>query len=243
MASFQKSANAAEIDRLALALAKEPGSKAFIPLAEEYGKAGMWQEAAAVLEDGLKAYPNFITAMVALGRTYDQLSQPVKAKAMLEEAVRLSPENLRAHRTLAKIYSAEGAKDAALRSCGVILAVNPHDQEALSVRAAMGTLERRTVAAPGPLSCSVSDAEALVSGSASDEPPCDMTGPAATLPSKMPPRAVRGLVPTPMPTEVTPASPATTAPSIRHDMRVRRLKQWLAAIQSRRRSSGPVPSV
>lgn len=131
--------NAAEIDRLALALAKEPGSKAFIPLAEEYGKAGMWQEAAAVLEDGLKAYPNFITAMVALGRVYDQLNQPIKAKALLEEAVKLSPENIRAHRTLAKIYAAEGTADSALRSCQVILSANPLDEEALLLRAALGT--------------------------------------------------------------------------------------------------------
>ncbi len=133
-----KAGNAAEIDRLALILAKEPGSKAFIPLAEEYGKASMWVEAAAVLEDGLKTYPSFITAMVALGRAYDQTNQPVKAKAILEEAVKLSPENLRAHRTLAKIYVAQGAKDAALRSCNVILAVNPQDQEALSLRATLG---------------------------------------------------------------------------------------------------------
>ena len=137
-ADSNKAGNAVEIDRLALALAKEPGSKAFLPLAEEYGKAGMWEEAAAVLEDGLKTYPSFITAMVALGRTYDQMNQPVKAKAILEEAVKLSPENLRAHRTLAKIYVAEGAKDAALRSCNVIIAVNPQDQEALSLRATLG---------------------------------------------------------------------------------------------------------
>lgn len=137
MAGAQKISNAAEIDRLALMLAREPGSKAFIPLAEEYGKAGMWQEAAVVLEDGLRAYPNFIIAMVALGRTYEQLNQPVKAKAILEEAVKLSPENLRAHRTLARIYVAEGAKEAAVRSCRVILAVNPNDEEALSLQAAL----------------------------------------------------------------------------------------------------------
>ena len=61
--SSKKTGNAAEIDRLALAFAKEPGSKVFIPLAEEYGKAGMWEEAAAVLEDGLKTYPGFIAAL------------------------------------------------------------------------------------------------------------------------------------------------------------------------------------
>lgn len=128
-----KPANAAEIDRLALEVATEPGSKAFMPLAEEYGKAGMWGEAAGVLEDGLKAYPQFITAMVALGRAYDQMNQQVKAVAVLEEAVKLSPENLRAHRTLAKIYVAQGAKAAALQSCQAILAVNRQDQEALAL--------------------------------------------------------------------------------------------------------------
>lgn len=135
--SFKKTDNAAEIDRLALALAKEPGSKVFIPLAEEYGKAGRWEEAVAVLEDGLKTYPGFITAMVALGRAYEQVNQPVKAKAILEEAIKVSPDNLRAHRTLAKLYAAQGAKDAAIRSCNVILAVNSQDQEALALRASL----------------------------------------------------------------------------------------------------------
>lgn len=135
--SSKKTGNAAEIDRLALAFAKEPGSKLFIPLAEEYGKAGMWEEAAAVLEDGLRTYPGFITAMVALGRAYDQMNQPVKALAILEEAIKTSPDNLRAHRTLAKLYAAQGAKEAAVRSCNVILSINPHDQEVLSLRAGL----------------------------------------------------------------------------------------------------------
>jgi len=133
----KKVGNAAEIDRLALVFAKDPGSKVFIPLAEEYGKAGMWEEAVAVLEDGLKTYPGFITAMVALGRAYEQMNQPVKAKAILEEAIKVSPDNLRAHRILAKLYTAQGAKESAIRSCNVILSINPHDQEALSLCAGL----------------------------------------------------------------------------------------------------------
>jgi tetratricopeptide (TPR) repeat protein len=143
-----RAGNAAEIDRLALAVAMDPGSKAFIPLAEEYGKAGMWDEAAAVLEDGLKVSPNFIVAMVALGRAYEQLNQPAKAITMLEEAIKLSPENFRAHRILAKIYMSQGVKEAGLRSCGVILAANPRDAEVLSLRA---TLEALAVPAPTEL--------------------------------------------------------------------------------------------
>lgn len=130
--------NSVELDRLATQLAKDPHSKAFMPLAEEYGKAGMWQEAAAVLEDGLKLYPGFITAMVALGRAYDQLGQFTKAKAILEESVKLSPENLRAHRTLIKIYQSQGLNDSALQSCAVILAANPRDEEARSIQSALG---------------------------------------------------------------------------------------------------------
>ena len=134
----QAAESAMEIDRLATQLAKDPHSKVFMPLAEEYGKVGMWQEAAAVLEDGLKLYPGFITAMVALGRAYDQMGQATKAKAILEESVKVSPENLRAHRTLIKIYQSQGSRESALQSCAVILEVNPRDEEALSVQAALG---------------------------------------------------------------------------------------------------------
>ena len=129
---------AAEIDRLATALAKDPRSKSFMPLAESYMKADMWQEAAGVLEDGLTVYPGFVTAMAALGRAYEQLGQPAKAKAILEEVVAQSPDNLRAHRILARIFSSEGQVDPALKSCAAILAVNPYDEEALTIRQAVG---------------------------------------------------------------------------------------------------------
>jgi len=139
MAQNQHAAESAlEIDRLATQLAKDPHSKVFMPLAEEYGKVGMWQEAAGVLEDGLKLYPGFITAMVALGRAYDHMGQATKARAILEESVKVSPENLRAHRTLIKIYTSQGQNESALQSCAVILAVNPRDEEALSVQSALG---------------------------------------------------------------------------------------------------------
>lgn len=136
--SHNAAETAMEIDRLATQLAKDPQSKVFMPLAEEYGKAGMWQEAAGVLEDGLKYYPGFITAMVALGRAYDQMEQQAKAQAILEESIKLSPENLRAHRTLIKIYTSQGQNDLALQSCAVILTVNPRDEEALSVQSSFG---------------------------------------------------------------------------------------------------------
>jgi tetratricopeptide (TPR) repeat protein len=227
-----KGGNAAEIDRLALALAKEPGSKVFIPLAEEYGKAGMWQEAAAVLEDGLKTYPNFITAMVALGRVYDQLNQPIKAKALLEEAVKLSPENLRAHRTLAKIYVAEGATASALRSCQVILSVNAHDEEALSLRASLGTpppgaaapVTTKAVGQPSSLPGNRSAADASPLPAATQDP---MAGESADIE----PQSATKVVSTLTDSGSTPA--AKRAAAILH------LKRWLDSIRARRRDREP----
>lgn len=137
MSSRKPPANALEIDRLATQLAKDPQSKAFLPLAEEYCKVGMWEEAVSVVEDGLKYYPGFITAMVVLGRAYEQLNQPTKARAVLEGAIKLSPENLRAHRILMKIYAAQGLSDEASKSCRVLLSMNPKDEEALSVQASL----------------------------------------------------------------------------------------------------------
>ncbi|MEK6639443.1 MAG: tetratricopeptide repeat protein [Nitrospirota bacterium] len=153
MAQNQQAAESAmEIDRLAVQLAKDPRSKVFMPLAEEYGKAGMWQEAAGVLEDGLNLYPGFITAMVALGRVYDHLGQATKAKAILEESVKLSPENLRAHRTLMKIYQSQGLMEPALQSCSLILAINPRDEEALAIQSALSgpQAQKKEPATPAP---------------------------------------------------------------------------------------------
>lgn len=149
MPSHQKQlANAMELDRLALQLARDPRSKVFLPLAEEYCKSGMWQEAAAVLEDGLKYYPGFVTAMVVLGRAYDQIGQPAKAKTVLEEAVKVSPDNLRAHRILLKIYLAQGLMDEARKSCNVILSLNSRDEEALTVQVKLEQFARSSGNSP-----------------------------------------------------------------------------------------------
>ena len=139
---------AADIDRLATTLAKDPRSKAFMPLAEAYIKAGMWQEATAVLEDGLKVYPGFVTAMAALGRVYDQVGQPAKAKAILEEVGRVARGNL--------------ARDAVLKSCGAILAVNPHDEDALSIQ--------RSIAGPQAGDSNVTENREIEDRTARSEP-------------------------------------------------------------------------
>lgn len=233
MARQKSVANALEIDRLATQLAKDPQSKAFLPLAEEYCKAGMWEEAVGVLEDGLKYYPAFITAMVVLGRAYDQLKQPTKAKAVLEAAVKLSPENLRAHRTLIKIYAAQGLTQEALNSCRVILSMNPRDEEALSVQASM------KVSAPDRETPSVSAKKEQPSTDqqADSEPTPPVLPKSARAPSVMAvtasvePQATGGSS-SAAAAQLDPA-PGNNA-SRRTDM-IAQLESWLRSLEKRRR--------
>lgn len=234
-------ASALEIDRLATQLATNPRSKAFLPLAEEYCKAGMWEEAVGVLEDGLKYYPGFVTAMVVLGRAYDQLNQPTKARAVLEGAVKLSPENLRAHRTLIKIYAAQGLTDEALKSCHVILAMNPRDEEVLSLQASLGAPEsEKGQGAPSPKSVEVTGQVTVTPGTntASGPPPA-----LESVPTSIP-DIPTGKLPSPLddqkpPQDVAPSSDSdvvtTKSQQPSHADTVARLESWLRSLERQRR--------
>ncbi len=241
--------NAMELDRLATQLAKDPHSKAFMPLAEEYGKVGMWQEAAAVLEDGLRLYPGFITAMVALGRAYDHLGQSTKAKAILEESVKLSPENLRAHRTLIKIYQSQGLNESALQSCAVILAANPRDEEARSIQSALGGPLREhkgpaTLKPPAPATSNLSAQQAARSPvpdeitASATQTPSTMTDPAVgatELGASALPEQDQAKEPAGVPElDLHSVDRAGTPPPSPHADVVAQLEAWLRAIESRR---------
>ncbi|WHZ21529.1 MAG: TPR repeat protein [Nitrospira sp.] len=207
--------NSAEIDRLATAFAKDPRSKMFLPLAEAYIKADMWQEAAAVLEDGLSVYPNFVTAMAALGRVYDQLGQQAKAKAILEQVVTHSPDNLRAHRILAKLFHAEGQAESALRSCHAILVANPHDEEALSIKRSITGASDAVPKSTGKKSRATAE---------SKPESVQETMPVATAPEQAAPTTVLSPEPVPEP------------PVMKHAATIARLEAWLCTIQTQRRA-------
>jgi tetratricopeptide (TPR) repeat protein len=126
--------------KLAQALARNPQSVLFLPLAEEFMKAGRLSEAIVILEEGLATHPTSQNARVALGRAYYQAGNNAKARLFLEEVVQSNPQNLLAQRTLAEIYVEENALGPAMRACSVLLAANPKDEE---VQALKAVIERR----------------------------------------------------------------------------------------------------
>ena len=119
-----------EIARLSALLARDPNSKLFMPLAEEYIKAGMAEEAVMTLEDGLKANPFYMSAKVLLGKAYMEKNDLEDARVQFEQVVKVVPDNLLAHRKLGEIYRVQGNRENAVRSYRMITLLNPKDEDA-----------------------------------------------------------------------------------------------------------------
>lgn len=134
-----------EIVKLTEKLAKDPKSRLFVPLAEEYLKGGMLDEAAIVLTDGLGIHPTFHAARVMLGRVFLEKGKVAEAKAEFEQVIQTSPDNLLAQRKLAKIYKDEGQIAKTRNACEAVLILNPKDAE---MKAIMQALEQTVPAQP-----------------------------------------------------------------------------------------------
>ncbi|MBI5180169.1 MAG: tetratricopeptide repeat protein [Nitrospirae bacterium] len=118
-----------EIEKLAERLAKDPSSKLFVPLAEEYLKGGMFEEAITVLKDGLKHHPSYISARVALGKAYHKKGLIKESLEEFKKVVAVNPDNLLAHKRLVEIHKVLGNIEDAIKSCNTILLLNPKDEE------------------------------------------------------------------------------------------------------------------
>ena len=121
-----------DIERLQQKIAKDPDSKLFVPLAEEYKKAGMVDEAINVLVQGLEKQPNYLSARVSLGKIYMGKGLLNEARDEFQKVIAIIPDNLYAHKKLAEIYQELGERDNALKELHSVLNLNPSDEWAVS---------------------------------------------------------------------------------------------------------------
>jgi len=127
-----------EIERLKEKIEKDPNSKLFVPLAEEYKKAGMFDEAIDVLIKGLERQPSYLSARVSLGKIYIERGMLPEAKAEFEKVIAAIPDNLFAHKKLADIYTELGDRENAAREFKTVLRLNPLDEWAATGLAEIG---------------------------------------------------------------------------------------------------------
>jgi tetratricopeptide (TPR) repeat protein len=96
------------IEELRRRVQSDPASIAFAALAEEYRRAGLFEEAIATCKAGLQRHPAYLSAHVTLGRALIEVSRFDEARKELEYVLKTAPENLAAIRGLADIHHRRG---------------------------------------------------------------------------------------------------------------------------------------
>ncbi|MBI3608779.1 MAG: tetratricopeptide repeat protein [Nitrospirae bacterium] len=123
-----------ELQKLAEKFRKDPTSKLFYPLAEEYLKIGLVDDAIPLLRAGIRSHPGLLSARVALGKALQSQGLEAEARAEFEQVITANPDNIMAHKRLASIYLKAGEKLNALTSCQAVLAIHPSDPEILKIK-------------------------------------------------------------------------------------------------------------
>jgi len=122
-----------EIAKLTERISKDPKSKLFVPLAEEYKKTGDMEMSIHVLTEGLKNNPGYVTARSFLGKLLFEKGDLSGAQKEFEEVVKAIPDNLMAQRKLGDLYALQGRAADALKHYKMVLSLNPRDQETASL--------------------------------------------------------------------------------------------------------------
>lgn len=94
---------------------QEPGSRFFVPLSEEYRKAGRISDALRTLEEGLVAHPSYVAARVGLARAYLEAGRTEESMAAFSKALADDPSNLVAAKALGDLHLSRGEPVEALK--------------------------------------------------------------------------------------------------------------------------------
>ena len=100
--------DSARLEELRRRVQSDPASIAFAALAEEYRRAGRFDEAIAACAAGLKRHPSYLSAHVTLGRALLEVGHHDGARDAFEFVLRAAPENLAAIRGLADLHARSG---------------------------------------------------------------------------------------------------------------------------------------
>lgn len=115
------------IEELRRRVQADPASIAFAQLAEEYRRAGNYDEAVRTCRLGLARHPGYLSARVTLGRALLELESLDEAQQELEFVLRAAPENLAAIRGMAEIHHRRGHMAEALEYYQRALGFARHD--------------------------------------------------------------------------------------------------------------------
>jgi len=122
-------ADLSRLEDLRRRVQKDPASIAFAQLAEEFRRAGQFQESIDVCHAGLAIHPGYLSARVTLGRALLELNHLDEAESELGQVLARAPENLAAIRGLAEIHHRRGNLGEALTQYRAALSLARNDPD------------------------------------------------------------------------------------------------------------------
>lgn len=117
------------IEELRRRVQQDPASIAFAQLAEEYRRAGSYEDSIETCRAGLAIHPGYLSARVTLGRALIELNNLDEAQRELEYVLQHAPENLAAIRGMAEIHHRRGNLGDALAFYRSALLLAKHDPD------------------------------------------------------------------------------------------------------------------
>lgn len=117
------------LEELKRVLQRDPTSRQFLALAEEYRRQGKMRDAIVTLERGLSIHTSSVAAHVALGKAYQQLERWEDAIRSYQNALKHDRENLVAIRQIAEVYLSVGEKLDAVKKLKLYRGLKPGDRE------------------------------------------------------------------------------------------------------------------
>jgi tetratricopeptide (TPR) repeat protein len=119
------------VRRLQEEVARDPGSLAFLPLADLYRAQGRLDTARRVCVRGLERHPNHVDGHYLLGRIHRDADEPEKAYDEWDIALRLDPHHMAARRAIAFLCLEKRSMEEADRHLRRALTNDPDDPRIL----------------------------------------------------------------------------------------------------------------
>jgi len=120
----------------------DPTSRVFLQLAEEYRHQGRVKEALAVLDQGLREHPGYLSALVAKGRCHLELGEGEAARSVLERVVKQDATQMVANKLLVRAYLDTGEPDRARERLELYSLLNDSDPEIGDLRRQIKLMDR-----------------------------------------------------------------------------------------------------
>ncbi len=127
-----------------------PRSRVFAPLADLYRKAGRLEEALEILQAGLADHPEYVSALVILGRCRLDGGEPAAAREAFARVLGLDPDNLVALKQSADLALAAGECEHAAALLARVVELDPTDEGAEHRLAELRGAARPASAPPAP---------------------------------------------------------------------------------------------